>query len=55
MLITGGSMDPIFKLSNFIDGKYVAPVGGKYLDNYEPATGTVYSHVPDSDEVRRNQ
>lgn len=39
------------KLSNFIDGKYVAPSSGKYLDNYEPASGTVYSLVPDSEEV----
>ena len=39
-------------LCNFIDGKYVPPISGKYLDNYNPASGTVYSLVPDSDEVR---
>ena len=38
------------KLANYIDGKRVAPVGGQYLDNYQPATGKVYSQVPDSDE-----
>ncbi len=38
------------KLSNYINGELVAPVSGAYLDNYEPATGSVYSHIPDSDE-----
>src|SRR4051812_5343103 len=37
------------QIRNFIDGKFVEPVGGKYLDNIEPATGRVYSQVPDSD------
>jgi aminomuconate-semialdehyde/2-hydroxymuconate-6-semialdehyde dehydrogenase len=37
------------KIRNFIDGQFVEPVGGKYLDNIEPATGTSYSQVPDSD------
>jgi aminomuconate-semialdehyde/2-hydroxymuconate-6-semialdehyde dehydrogenase len=37
------------KIRNFIDGQFVAPVGGKYLDNIEPATGQPYSQVPDSD------
>ena len=37
------------KLSNFINGQYVAPSNGRYLDNYEPATGQVYSLIPDSD------
>jgi aminomuconate-semialdehyde/2-hydroxymuconate-6-semialdehyde dehydrogenase len=36
-------------IQNFIDGQFVAPLGGKYLDNIEPATGKVYSLVPDSD------
>ena len=36
------------KIQNFIDGKFVDPVGGKYLDNIEPATGKVYSQVADS-------
>lgn len=35
-------------IQNFIDGKFVAPAGGKYLDNIEPATGKPYSRVPDS-------
>lgn len=37
-------------LQNYINGALVAPKGGQYLDNYEPATGEVYSRIPDSDE-----
>src|SRR3954466_14168037 len=37
------------QIRNFIDGKFTEPVGGKYLDNIEPATGKPYSLVPDSD------
>src|SRR6184192_3962471 len=37
------------KIQNFIDGEFVKPVGGKYLDNIEPATGKPYSQVADSD------
>ena len=37
------------KIRNFIDGQFVEPVGGKYLDNIEPATGKPYSKVADSD------
>ena len=40
--------EPI-RIQNFIDGQFVAPVSGKYLDNIEPATGKPYSQVPDSD------
>src|SRR3982751_349882 len=36
------------QIRNFIDGKFVEPVGGKYLDNIEPATGKPYSQVADS-------
>jgi aminomuconate-semialdehyde/2-hydroxymuconate-6-semialdehyde dehydrogenase len=38
------------KLQNFINGTYLAPVGEQYIDNFEPATGKVYSLIPDSDE-----
>ncbi|MEP7016002.1 MAG: aldehyde dehydrogenase family protein, partial [Verrucomicrobiota bacterium] len=38
-----------FQIRNFIDGQFVEPVGGKYLDNIEPATGKPYSQVADSD------
>lgn len=37
-------------LKNYINGELREPAAGTYLDNYEPATGAVYSKVPDSDE-----
>jgi aminomuconate-semialdehyde/2-hydroxymuconate-6-semialdehyde dehydrogenase len=37
------------KIQNFINGQFVEPVGGKYIDNIEPATGNPYSQVADSD------
>ena len=42
-------MATLEKIQNFIDGQFIEPVGGKYLDNIEPATGKPYSQVPDSD------
>jgi aminomuconate-semialdehyde/2-hydroxymuconate-6-semialdehyde dehydrogenase len=38
------------KIENYINGSLTAPASGKYLDNYNPATGEVYSLIPDSDE-----
>lgn len=38
------------KLRNFINGEYCEPIGSEYIDNYEPATGKVYSLIPNSDE-----
>jgi aminomuconate-semialdehyde/2-hydroxymuconate-6-semialdehyde dehydrogenase len=37
------------RINNFINGEFVAPTGGRYLDNIEPATGKPYSEVADSD------
>ncbi|MCB9052597.1 MAG: aldehyde dehydrogenase [Lewinellaceae bacterium] len=37
-------------IKNYIDGALAPAVSGQYLDNYNPATGKVYSHLPDSDE-----
>jgi len=37
------------QIQNFIDGHFVRPTNGRYLDNIEPATGKTYSQVPDSD------
>src|SRR4051794_17199609 len=34
---------------NLIGGELVPPTKGAYLDNFEPARGSVYSQVPDSD------
>lgn len=36
------------KIQNYIDGQLVDPQSGQWLDNFEPATGTAYSQVPDS-------
>lgn len=36
-------------LANYIGGELLPPAGGAYLDNVDPATGAVYSRVPDSD------
>ncbi len=38
------------QLKNYINGKLVAPISDAYIDNYNPATGEVYSRLPDSDE-----
>src|SRR5438270_4247862 len=37
------------QIRNFIDGRFGEPIGGRYLDNIEPATGKPYSQVADSD------
>ncbi len=36
------------RIPNFINGEFVEPIGGNYLDNIEPATGKTYSLVADS-------
>lgn len=38
------------KIANYINGELVSPKSGAYIDNYEPATGLVYSLCPDSDD-----
>jgi aminomuconate-semialdehyde/2-hydroxymuconate-6-semialdehyde dehydrogenase len=38
------------KINNYINGEIVAPISNQYIENYNPATGEVYSYVPDSDE-----
>jgi aminomuconate-semialdehyde/2-hydroxymuconate-6-semialdehyde dehydrogenase len=35
-------------LANYINGKLVPAIDGRYLDNVNPATGEVYSYTPDS-------
>ena len=39
------------KLENYINGELDAPVSGEYLANFNPATGEIYSLIPDSDEL----
>jgi aminomuconate-semialdehyde/2-hydroxymuconate-6-semialdehyde dehydrogenase len=36
------------KLQNFVNGEYCAPTTDQYIDNFEPATGKVYSLIPNS-------
>jgi aminomuconate-semialdehyde/2-hydroxymuconate-6-semialdehyde dehydrogenase len=38
------------KITNYIAGDLQAPINGKYIDNVNPATGAVYSQIPDSDD-----
>ncbi|WP_424962349.1 aldehyde dehydrogenase [Ekhidna sp.] len=36
------------KIQNFINGEYVEPANGKYIDNIEPGTGKVFAQIPNS-------
>jgi aminomuconate-semialdehyde/2-hydroxymuconate-6-semialdehyde dehydrogenase len=36
------------QILNYIGGVFCAPKNGQYLDNINPATGAVYSYIPDS-------
>jgi len=36
-------------IQNYVDGVFVPSSSGKYLDNFNPATGKVYSQIPDSE------
>jgi aminomuconate-semialdehyde/2-hydroxymuconate-6-semialdehyde dehydrogenase len=38
-------------IKNYINGQLVEPASKKYLDNYDPSRGKVYSYIPDSDEA----
>ncbi len=37
-------------IKNYINGELIEPIAKSYIDNYNPATGAVYSLIPDSDE-----
>jgi len=37
------------QILNYIDGKHLEPVAGKYLENINPAEGKTYGTLPDSD------
>ena len=37
------------RLANFIGGEFVAPAGGKYFEDINPATEECIAEVPDSD------
>lgn len=36
---------------NYIDGAFTAPLSNKYMDNINPATGLVYSEIPNSNAL----
>ncbi|MFM8433433.1 MAG: aldehyde dehydrogenase [Bacteroidota bacterium] len=38
----------MIRIANLINGQLVPPVTGEYLDNINPATGEIYSLIPDS-------
>lgn len=38
------------KILNYINGEFTQATSGKWLDNYNPAEGRIYSQIPDSDE-----
>jgi len=40
----------MIRIQNYIAGELVSPESQAYLDNIEPATGKVYSQIPDSDQ-----
>lgn len=37
------------KIENYINGELQPPINGNYIDNFEPATGNIYSQTPESD------
>ena len=39
---------PVDQILNYIDGRLFQPSSDQWLDNFEPATGQLYSQVPDS-------
>ncbi|MFQ5675644.1 MAG: aldehyde dehydrogenase, partial [bacterium] len=38
------------KIENYINGELVHPLSEQYIDNYNPATGEIYSVTPDSEK-----
>ena len=38
------------QIKNYINGEFIEPLSKTYIDNFNPATGEVYSLIPDSDE-----
>ncbi|RYY86747.1 MAG: aldehyde dehydrogenase [Chitinophagaceae bacterium] len=37
-------------MENYIGGYFIGPLSGDFIDNVNPATGEVYSYIPDSNE-----
>jgi aminomuconate-semialdehyde/2-hydroxymuconate-6-semialdehyde dehydrogenase len=43
-------LDIPYHLENYIDGLLIAPLSGKFIDGINPATGEVFTQVPDSND-----
>lgn len=39
-----------YYLENYIDGNFIGPLSGKFLDDINPATAEVFAQIPDSNE-----
>lgn len=37
-----------YHLENYIGGNFIGPLSGRFIDNVNPATGSVYAQIPDS-------
>ena len=44
------SSSEITIFSNFINGQFIPPANGKYINSLNPSTDEIWAHVPDSDE-----
>ncbi len=42
-------------ICNYVSGELRPPRAGRYLENFEPATGRAYSRIPDSDKDDLNE
>ncbi len=42
-------------ICNYVNGDLRPPRSGRYLENFEPATGRAYSRIPDSDKEDLNE
>lgn len=45
LLCKSNTMEQIL---NYINGEYIAPIHNKWLNNFNPANGEIYSQIPDS-------
>lgn len=43
-------LDIPYHLENYIDGLLIAPLSGKFIEGINPATGEVFTQIPDSNE-----
>ncbi len=39
-----------YHLENFIGGNFIGPLSGKFIDNFNPATGKISGQIPNSNE-----